>query len=107
VDRADRVEANENRFRDVNERIAELEEHEGVPVEVLCECDRMSCIERLQLSAEEYEGVRAHGDRFIVVPGHERPEDEIVIHERPGYLVVKKIGEAGADAKRDDPRRGA
>jgi phage repressor protein C with HTH and peptisase S24 domain len=53
----------------------------------------MGCAERLKLTADEYEAVRAHGDRFLVVPGHERPEDEIVIHERPGYLIVKKIGE--------------
>lgn len=98
------MEANENSFREVNERIAELGERQGQPVGFVCECDRIECAERVEVGADEYEAVRAHGDRFIVAPGHERPEYEVVIHERRRYLVVKKLGEAGEDAAQDNPR---
>ena len=64
---------NESLFREVNERIAEV--NEGFEVagqtDFLCECGRNQCLETVQLSRPEYEAVRAEGDRFVVRPGHE------------------------------------
>jgi hypothetical protein len=64
---------NEGLFREVNERIAELDERvELAPTEFVCECADASCSEHVQLSDAEYEAVRADPVRFFVMPGHER-----------------------------------
>lgn len=102
--RAARVGENESTYREVNERVQELADDFGLPPEFVCECGSAECSERLQVPIDEYERVRAHGRRFIVATGHERPELEKVIDEREGWLVVEKTGEAGAVAEQEDPR---
>jgi hypothetical protein len=52
------------------------------------------------VSLDVYESVRANPRRFIVKPGHERRELERVVDARDGYLVVEKVGDAGAVAER-------
>ena len=101
---ASQAAANESIFREVNERVEELAE--GSPVRFLCECADPDCTVRLDVPLDEYERVRAHGDRFVVAPGHERPELEAVVDVRDGYLVVRKTGETGALAREEDPRGG-
>jgi hypothetical protein len=39
-----------------------------------------------------------------MVPGHQLPEFETVVDERPGYVVVQKRGGAGTVAEQLDPR---
>jgi hypothetical protein len=39
------------------------------------------------------------------VPGHDDPEVERVVLQRPDYVVVEKFGEAGRAAESTDPRR--
>ncbi len=103
----DRLATNEAVFREVNEGIGrgQWPGEEGERVRFRCECAQLGCSELLEASVHEYERVRAHGRRFIVVPGHERPEVEIVVETRPGFLVVEKRGQAGAAAEETDPRR--
>jgi hypothetical protein len=97
---------NESLFREVNERIAEV--NEGFEVDgqtdFLCECGRNQCLETVQLSRAEYEAVRAEGDRFVVRPGHEVESVERVLEQHETYLVVEKIGEAGDESEALDPR---
>lgn len=97
---------NESLFREVNERIAEV--NEGFEVagqtDFLCECGRNQCLETVQLSRPEYEAVRAEGDRFVVRPGHEVESVERVLERHKTYLVVEKIGEAGDESEVLDPR---
>ena len=91
---------------EVNERIADVSLRHGIgdALEFLCECGRRDCLEALSLAREDYEGVRAHSDRFIVAPGHDFPEFEEVVERRNGYLVVRKAGGAGTIAEATDPR---
>lgn len=95
------------RFRDVNDRIADLfadavgEDRETF----ICECSRDDCSGRLELSLGEYAEVRRGGQRFIVVPGHQLDEIERVVEHRGTYLVVEKYGEARDIAVESDPRR--
>lgn len=70
----------------------------------ICECSRSGCMTRLALSPAEYENVRAHGDRFVVAPGHEDLTIEVVVDVSDGYVVVEKHGEAGEVARSADPR---
>ena len=107
-DRRDRrVAQNENLFREVNERLRELNESfetllsEGAFV---CECARIDCIEQLELTQAEYERIRSGARRFVVNPGHVAPEAERVIDELPNHWVVEKVGEAAAVAQALDPR---
>jgi hypothetical protein len=104
----ERLARNESVFRKVNEGIerGQWPGEEDSPVGFRCECARLGCNELLELSVREYEHVRANGRRFIVTPGHERLEVEIVVETRPGYLVVEKLDQAGETADATDPRRG-
>jgi hypothetical protein len=93
-------------FREVNERIAELTTMlDGLGINLLiCECSDDSCAESLQITPAEYEAVRAHGKRFVVLAGHQLPGIERVVDGNERFLVVEKVGEAGEVAMRGDPR---
>lgn len=89
--------------RRINEAIERGRDRDATAVFV-CECGRLGCNERLELSVRRYEAVRTSFERFLVVPGHELAELEDVVERHPGYLVVAKRGTAGAVAERADPR---
>jgi hypothetical protein len=88
-----RLVENEELFREANEKVAELGRsleasgHELTPF--LCECAEPRCTRVLRLTSKEYEAVRAHPSRFVVLPGHEHP-DERVVAESERYAVVEK-----------------
>jgi hypothetical protein len=95
-------------FREVNERVADLNETFSPldPMgEWICECADERCFEPMSLTLAEYEAIREHAARFPVLPGHERPEVETVVEANDRYLVVEKIGAARAVAVEHDPRR--
>jgi hypothetical protein len=106
-DLQDRLGANEAVFREINEGIerGQWPGEEDSPVGFRCECARLGCNELIELSVRRYEEVRNDPRRFIVVPGHERLEVEIVVERHPGYLVVEKLNQAGELALETDPRR--
>jgi hypothetical protein len=101
---------NEARYREVNERVAEVVEQfqEGEsrrPVGFICECGAIGCTESIEMSSAEYEAIRAEPTRFLVVPGHKRPEIENVVERQSGYLVVEKREEDAQEVAREtDPR---
>jgi hypothetical protein len=105
-ERERRVIRNETLFRQVNERIEEL--REGVPesefTDFLCECGEQACIERVELTHEEYEGVRSVPDHFALKPGHEHPDFERIVEVGERYVVIDKVGPAEDVAERTDPR---
>jgi hypothetical protein len=106
VSREERLAKNESLFREVNERIAEAARRTLVlpDAEFLCECGRPDCLDRIVVELEEYEAVRAHPDRFLLVFGHDQPEVDRVVASGDDYVVVEKIGEAGEVAEQLDPR---
>ena len=99
--------ASEALFRNVNERVVEIDRAHGVPADelasFLCECAQTSCVDRVALSIEEYERIRAHARWFVLLPGHERPDVERVVQRAEAYLIVEKEGEAGDIAAELDP----
>ena len=107
-DREQRIADNEALFRQVNERVKELNRAFSVVLdrgEYLCECGTVACIERVSLTPEEYERVRAEPTQFVVVPGHIRPDVEAVVYAEEGYEVVRKYeAEAAERARETDPR---
>ena len=103
----ERAAANQAIFRSVNENLEALNStfRSVIPVgDFVCECADASCAERIGLTTQEYEAVRAHPTYFAVRPGHMLPEVERVVSEHPGYVVVEKVGVAGEDAAESDPR---
>lgn len=79
-------------YRHVNERIRELERTYdfGEPLQLFCECATSGCSEALAVDSGRYEAVRVHGARFIVAPGHARPEVEVVVERAPDYWIVEE-----------------
>ena len=102
---------NEALFREVNERIVELDtglgghDRGGSPlIGFVCECPREDCSELLEVTHGQYEGVRENPRRFLVLPGHEDLDIAKVIDRNGQFLVVEKTGEAGEFAVEQDPR---
>ncbi len=103
-ERSRRVGENESAFRNVNERALEAADRLDVAAELVCECSRLDCVDRLHVPLAVYEDVRRHERRFLVAAGHERPEYERVVDQGAGWLIVEKTGEAGEVASERDPR---
>jgi len=109
VDSSRLVRAAKNRtlFREVNERIRDLNEWPGWEInndDWICECEDETCFERIQIALPVYERLRAHGNRFALKPGHENLEVEDVTHRHGQYVVVAKRGAGGVYATETDPR---
>jgi hypothetical protein len=101
-----RIGANEAIFREVNEGISrgQYPGEDDTPRGFRCECARLGCNDMVELTAREYEQIRANSRRFLVASGHEMPELEEVVELHDGYLVVEKTGPAAARADASDPR---
>jgi hypothetical protein len=107
-DRQRRIGENEVIFREVNERVRETHETFDVAsgeAEFVCECGTASCVERIRMTLAQYEQVRAEPTQFVVVPGHEMAEVEVVVRREDGFWVVSKhVGDAEDLAIETDPR---
>jgi hypothetical protein len=83
---------NEALFREVNERIAELEDRLIFPGDLLpliCECANTGCATMIEVEPATFQAVRANPMHFLVAPGHEQPEETVVTRGET-YLVVEK-----------------
>ncbi len=88
-----RIAHTEALFRDVNERIAEsAQRFNADETQFVCECADPECAERVAATLDEYEGVRADGTHFLLVPGHEDTRIERVV-DRPHrrFAIVEKF----------------
>ena len=108
--RAMKLAMNQSACRDANEKLehaAKSHHFDGqYRVPFLCECGDADCFATVMLGIDEYEHIRAHPIWFFLVAGHEdeeRSHERVVVAER-GYAIVEKIGAAGAEATRLDPR---
>jgi hypothetical protein len=106
-ERDERAARNEAMFRRVNERLEEV--NQGFQVvtdnaQFVCECASIDCTEQIELTLPEYEALRRVPTRFVIKPDHLLPEDERVVERHGEYLVVEKVGHAGARARQLDPR---
>jgi hypothetical protein len=110
--RARKVALNQSTFRSANERIERAAQshhfHASQRVPFICECADPSCREIVMLALVDYEALRAHPDRFFLAAGHEDEEEtyERILDAERGYVVVEKIGTAGLEAERLNPRDG-
>ena len=92
-------------FREINERIEELNDERAVDGELLCECSAKGCVGNVPVTRDEYERVRRVPTRFVVLPGHDAPQMERVVERSDHHHVVEKFGSGAIAAARLDPRR--
>jgi hypothetical protein len=94
--------------REVNERISALSSTFAVTepetIDVICECVRAECEARITMTVAEYELVRRFPSRFFVKSGHDVAEEERVVAESDGYVVIEASGRGGLYAVSADPR---
>jgi hypothetical protein len=96
-----RIGRTEAMFRNVNELIAtsarRFDAHES---DFVCECADAGCAERVRVTLDEYEHVRADGTRFLVVAGHEdtrvervvaRPHRRLAVIEKFNSIVARVV----------------
>ncbi|MGH3030893.1 MAG: hypothetical protein ACRDNE_09040 [Gaiellaceae bacterium] len=105
--RQHRVAKNEALFREVNERIKEVNEPLALEEssDYLCECGSRDCTEPIALTRAEYERVRSGPTHFAVVSEHVVPDVENVVAENARYAIVEKRSPAAARiAIERDPR---
>jgi hypothetical protein len=97
---------NEALFRSINERIeaGTWPAEQSETAAFRCECAALGCNLLLEMTLAEYEAVRLNPRRFIVAPGHELPEVEVVVRRAENYFVVEKVGDAGEVADDTHPR---
>lgn len=110
--REERITRNEVLHREVNERMRQIEADlraRGVVEprdldEYFCECGIDNCMEKIHLSADEYEDVRSSPVRFAVLRDHVIPDVERVVEDRERFVTVEKLAGEQALARHTDPR---
>ncbi len=97
-----RAGAPESTIRDVNDGIerGQWPGDEDAPVGFRCECARVGCNRLVELTVRQYEQIRSHPRRFVVLPGHESGRRDVVV-TRPGYVIVEKLDQARRATDRD------
>lgn len=86
---------NEALWREVNDRIDEIDETMRVLADDLlefhCECGSRECESRISMTPAEYHELRHQPDTFAVATGHEQDVVEHVVKRTDRYLVVDKL----------------
>ena len=93
--RVRRLAANEAIARQVNEQVEQLGERWNTPeepLEILCECSRAECTQRLHVPLPDYRTVRENDARFMLVDDHVDLEIERRVDEVGDATVVEKFG---------------
>jgi hypothetical protein len=101
----DRLARNEVLFRAINNRIRELaarfDHLSDEELSFICECADETCVERVTLTPQQYDDVRALPARFVVIPGHEAtPLVERIVFRSNDFVIVRKVGLAADIARR-------
>jgi hypothetical protein len=94
--------------REVNECITSINHDLGIEeedvVRVLCECVHPDCSGLIEMTVSQYEAVRRFPTRFFIKERHEVANDERVVAEVDGYVVIEASGRGGLYAVSADPR---
>ena len=93
MSRAERVGRNEAFFRQVNERVRDVNEAFSDLTgrgDFVCECGDASCVEGITLTMDEYRAVRSEPELFAIALGHELPDVEDVVRTNERFTVVRK-----------------
>jgi hypothetical protein len=93
----------ESVHRSVNERTERLAPDHAESLECECECNRPECGSGFAVTSRAYATVRENGRRFIVTPGHQSLDEDLV-STGATYVVIEKHGRQGRLADSLNPR---
>lgn len=107
-DRQERAARNQCLFREVNERVKDVNDRFHAYTDLsdwVCECANDTCVERIEVAGQDYEHIRAAGNRFVVATADEHvwPDVERVVERHDSYWVVEKIELPAKNAERAEP----
>lgn len=78
-------------FRAVNDIVRDLDRDRVAGVhDFVCECQDETCARVLRMTGAEYDALRADGDCFAVIPGHERWDAADVAGRTDSYVIVRR-----------------
>ena len=107
-ERERRLGLNEAMFREVNERVEDINRSFGSLTDnfdIICECGNTTCTERITVPVADYERVRGNPLHFLLQTGHEDPLVERVIEHHETFVIVEKEGtDVEEVAEATDPR---
>jgi len=99
---------NETQSREINEWIQQSNDTRGTgPANpYICECSDEACAATISLTHVEYEEVRAYGTHFAIALDHESPDLDLLVSERTGFSIIRKLpGFPARLATASDPRK--
>jgi len=99
---------NETQSREINEWIQQSNDTRaaGPTNPYICECSDEACASTISLTRTEYEEVRAYGTHFAIALHHESPDLDLLVSERTGFSIIRKLpGFPARLATASDPRR--
>ncbi|HKP17427.1 MAG TPA: ANTAR domain-containing protein [Gaiellaceae bacterium] len=88
MSREERIEQTEEFFRQVNDAIASHATRDGQPY--MCECANPYCNATMNVTKEDLEVLHSVPGYYLVLPGHEFPDVERIVHGTPAYTIVAK-----------------
>jgi hypothetical protein len=97
---ARRIALNEDRFRELNERIVAQLESAGTDLErghltIVCECADPACHDTIAVTIDDYRRARDDGRHFIVVPYHVVAGTDRPLEQHREFWLVTKTGLSG------------
>jgi len=104
MNRAERVGRNEAFFRQVNERVRDVNEvfsdltGKG---ELVCECGDSGCVQGITLTMDEYREVRSEPELFAIAVGQDLRDLEDVVRTNERFTVVRKREGGPAEIARE------
>jgi hypothetical protein len=77
--------------RAINDRIRELGGSAIDMYSFVCECEDPGCTQPMNLSAAEYDALRASGGRLATLPGHEGDQRDHVVGRNERFVIVEPL----------------
>jgi len=86
-------EQNQKLFRIGNTRLSDAVDEQfpnAETVPFLCECADEYCDGRVKLERTQWQSVASTPNQYVMVPGHQRSEGEVLVGSLDGYDIVRK-----------------
>lgn len=90
--REQRILETEEFFRQINDTIARNGKRDGKAY--MCECANPYCNVTMDVTGDDIETLHSVAGYYLILPGHEIPDVERVVHENAAYTIVQKDGVA-------------
>ena len=91
---------NEYMFKNMNEQYEKallehmnVEQFEETPLDFFCECSDLNCLEKIRISAKQFNDIHDLPNQFVIRTGHEQLDTEDIIGTINEYTVVQKHAE--------------